>query len=178
MSWSRRRTIGFVFAAVPAALSGCGIRPLYGKRADNPAATEALAQTKLQTVHAKEPKYDRLGQILHNNLLDRINPSGRPRAPRYTLAVDIRVSKEKTGFQITEQATRARLTVVAAFKLWEIGGRKMLLVGTERSINSYNIVDSEFATQSAENNAAERAVREIADAIKIRLALFFEKRDS
>lgn len=178
MSWSRRRTIGLIVAAVPAALSACGIRPLYGKRADNPAATEALAQTKLHIVRAKDPKYDRLGQILHNNLLDRINPSGRPHTPRYTLAVDIQVSKEETGLQITEQATRARLTVVATFTLREGNDKKTLLVGSERSINSYNIVDSQYATQSAENNAAERAVREIADAIKIRLALFFEKRDS
>jgi len=176
MSWSRRRTIAILLAAVPAALNGCGIRPLYGKRSERPTATEAMAQTKLLLVRATRPKYDHLGQVLHNNLLDRINPSGRPSAPRYALAVNISVSREETGLQITEQATRARLTVNATFTLSEISGGKPLLAGTERSINSYNIVDSQFATQSAEHNAEERAVREIADAIKIRLAVYFDGR--
>jgi len=165
-----------LLAAVPAALNGCGIRPLYGKRSESPGATEAMAQTKLLLVRAKEPKYDHLGQVLHNNLLDRINPSGRPRAPRYALAVNISVNREETGLQITEQATRARLTVRATFTLSEITGRKQVLAGTERSINSYNIVDSQFATQSAEHNAEERAVREIDDAIKLRLAVYFDGR--
>lgn len=174
MSWSRRRALGVVVAAVPALASGCGFRPLYGKREKGGAATGQLAQTVIRVVRANEAKHDRLGQVLHNNLLDRINPAGRPREPRYALATTMSVSREGLSVQITEQATRARLTVGANFVLTDYRTGRTLMIGTERSVNSYNILDSEFATLSAERDAGERAVREIADAIQARLALFFE----
>jgi len=178
MSWSRRRTLGiFCLAVLPAFGSGCGFHPLYGKRGESESAVTALAQTRIHVVRAREPKYDRLGQVLHNNLLDRVNPAGRPRAPLYALAVNIDVSREDTGIQITEQATRARLTVRANFALNDSRGGKILMKGSERSVNSYNILDSEFAALSAERDAEERAVREIADSITARLALFFDGRN-
>lgn len=174
MSWSRRRSLGIFVLAVPAFAAGCGFRPLYGKRGESSAARNGLAQTKIHTVRARKAKDDRLGQVLHNNLLDRINPAGRPREPRYALTVKISVGREGTGIRITEEATRARLTVNATFTVSALATGKTLLDGRERSVNSYNILDSQFATSSAEQDAAERAVREIADSIKARLALYFD----
>lgn len=176
MSWSRRRTLGLFAVAGPALASGCGFRPLYGKRGGSSASRDGLAQTKVHTVRARNAINDRLGQILHNNLLDRINPAGRPRDPRYALAVNMSVARVGSGIQITEEATRARLTVNATFIVTVFATGKTLLRGTERSVNSYNILDSEFATLSAERDAAGRAVREIADSIKARLALYFDNR--
>lgn len=176
MSWSRRRTLGLLAAIVPAVASGCGFRPLYAKREGRDAAKVDLARTKLRVVRASRPKYDRLGQILHNNLIDRINPSGQPREPLYSLAVKISVHRSGSGLQITEEATRARLTVNASFSLSDVATGKTMMDGKERSINSYNILDSEFATLSAEQDAGKRAVREIADSIKVRLALYFDGR--
>ncbi len=178
MLWSRRRTLGIFVLAVPALAAGCGFRPLYGKRGESSAARNGLALTKVRTVRARKAKDDRLGQILHNNLLDRINPAGRPREPLYALAVRISVTREGSGIRITEEATRARLTVKATFAVTVLATGKTLLDGRERSVNSYNIVDSEFATLSAERDAAKRAVREIADSIKARLALYFDGRQS
>lgn len=174
MSWSRRRTLGLLIAAAPIAASGCGFRPLYGQRAGGASAGRELGLTSVQVVRASDPKYDRLGQILHNDLLDRINPAGRPADPRYTLAVNIAVFREETGIQITEQATRARLTVNANFTLSDIRTKKPLTNGSERSVNSFNILDSQFAALNAERDAGARAVREIADSIKARLALYFD----
>ena len=176
MSWSRRRTLGMFVLAISASIGGCGFRPLYGKRGETSAARNELAQTKVRVVSARDTKDDRLGQILHNNLLDRINPAGRPRDPHYALAVKISVNREASGIQITEEATRARLTVNATFDVTLLATKETLLDGRERSVNSYNVVDSQFATLSAERDAAERAVREIADSIKARLALYFDGR--
>lgn len=174
MSWSRRRTLGILLVAAPVAASGCGFRPLYGKRESGASAGHELWQTAIKVVRASDPKYDRLGQILHNDLLDRINPAGRPADPHYTLAVNISVFREETGIQITEQATRARLTVNANYTLSDNRTRKLLTNGSERSVNSFNILDSQFAALNAERDAGARAVREIADSIKARLALYFE----
>ena len=82
------------------------------------------------------------------------------------------VSKQELGLKFTEVATRAKLTLQTNFILGDVATGMTLLIGTARSVNSYNIVDSDFATLSAESNAIDRAVREVSDAIKIRLSLF------
>ena len=57
-------------------LAGCGFEPLHapiGKGAVTP--DESLAQIQIKPVEG------RIGQQLHNLLLDRLNPSGQPLAP-------------------------------------------------------------------------------------------------
>ncbi|MDH3703051.1 MAG: LPS assembly lipoprotein LptE [Alphaproteobacteria bacterium] len=172
---SRRRVVTRVGQLTGLSLvTACGFRPLYKSAPDTPGATQAMAQIKIYNVIARKRRYDRLGQQMHNLLLDRLNPGGRPSTPAYALRTNLAVSKTETGLRITEEATRARLTVVATFKLTATPGGKLLMQGRERSVNSYNIADSEFATLSAEADAAERAVREISDSIKLRLGIYFK----
>ena len=156
-------------------IAACGFRPLYQKSADNPGVVEDFAQVKILNVRTQNRRNARLGQKMHSILTDRLNPEGLARRPQYRLEVDIRVSKARTGVQITDEATRARLTVSATFRLLNSTGKEVLTTGTERSENSYNVVESEFATLSAENDAADRAVRQISDAIKLRLGIYFQR---
>ena len=174
---SRRRMVARIgLGAGLSLLASCGFRPLYKSEPDTPGATQAMAQIKIYNVISRKRQFDRLGQQMHNLLLDRLNPDGRPAAPAYALRTNLSVSKTETGLRITEEATRARLTVVANFRLFDTATRTLLLQGRERSVNSYNIADSEFATLSAEAGAAERAVRDISDSIKLRLGIYFKSR--
>ena len=77
------------------------------------------------------------------------------------------------GVKLTDEATRAKLSMSASYLLSEKKTNVVLLRGRTRSVNSYNVVTSNFATLSAENNAKDRAAREIADDIKLRLGVFF-----
>ena len=45
-----------------------------------------------------------------------------------------------------------------------------------QSIVSYNILDDQYATVTAVGNAGERAIKQVGDEIKMRLAIFFEHR--
>ena len=171
MSWSRRSAVLLLAAAVGA----CGFRPLYMKDADDSSVMQELAQIKIMNVRAKEPEYDRLGQEMQNLLRQRLTPNGSPAAPRYVLDSQLTVSVARTGIQITDEATRARLTVISYFVLRDPATKGILYSGTEQSVNSYNVADSQFATMSAENDAARRAVREISDSIRLRLAIYFER---
>ena len=154
-----------VISTVTFLIAGCGFKPLYGDGTDI-AVTDELAKIKVLTIK------DRLGQKLHNLLLDRLSPKGRPTHPLYTLSVQAVVNKQELGLKFTEVATRAKLTLQTNFILGDVATGMTLLIGTARSVNSYNIVDSDFATLSAESNAIDRAIREVSDAIKIRLSLF------
>jgi LPS-assembly lipoprotein len=165
-------------AGLAAALAACGFRPLYMSDAQDPGVTADLAKVRVLNVHTDFPEYDRLGQQMHDLLLQRLNPDGTPAKPLYRLETALSVLRERTGIQITEEATRARLTVSASFRLIDAGSNKTLYSGSEQSVNSYNIADSQFATLSAENDAGRRAVREISEAIRLRLGIFFQRSQS
>ena len=51
---------------------------------------------------------------------------------------------------------------------------KMVLNGNSRAFSAYNVVDSEFATVTARRDAEFRAARNIAEDMKLQLALFFK----
>lgn len=157
------------------AVSACGFQPLYQKYPAGGAIGDDLGRIKIANIKTEKRENNRLAQKFHNLLLDRFNPAGRPPQPTHTLLITMSVGKEETGIQITDDATRARLTVSASFVLRAIVDNAEVLTGSERSVNSYNIVDSEFATLSAEADASDRAIRELSDAIKLRVGVYLSR---
>jgi LPS-assembly lipoprotein len=151
-----------------ATLGACGFRPLYGG-AENSAINQQLAHIEISAIE------DRIGQQVHNLLLDRFNSGGRPQKPFYTLTVRLAISTEEIGLKFTEEATRARLTLKVSYFLTDNGSGKILTEGGVRSVNSYNISDSLFSRLASEENAKERAAREVSDEIKTRLSLYFSQ---
>lgn len=162
MSWFRATAL----AACLAILGGCGFQPLYGQRDHGSVAAE-LAAIKINLIE------DRIGQQLHNFLLDRLNPRGEPATAIYDLIIALKESKEDLAIRKDATATRANLTLRAEYELQRAATGEILVEGSIRSVTSYNIVDSDFATLSAESDARERAVREISEGIKIRLGIYF-----
>ncbi|MGF1591842.1 MAG: LPS assembly lipoprotein LptE [Kiloniellaceae bacterium] len=171
MSWSRRnlcRAFGMAAALPLSGLSGCGFRPLYGNGDDHDVVAD-LASVRV------DPLRDRVGQQMHNFLRDRLNPDGQPVSPEYRLRVDLRETRSELGVRRDETATRANLQVVADFSLLRYDGNASLLAGRSSSTTSYDILTNPFATTVSEDDARERALREVADDIRTRLALFFSR---
>ena len=150
------------------ALAACGFSPLYGG-SENSRINQELAYVNITSIEARE------GQIIHNFLLDRLNPSGRRADSRYTLSVAVSRTTHEIGLKFTEEATRAKLTLIARYFLTRDTDGKILAEGSVRSVNSYNISDSEFARVASERDATERAAREVSDEIKTRLSLYFSR---
>jgi LPS-assembly lipoprotein len=148
-------------------LAGCGFEPLYAKRTGN--AVAALGGV------AVAPIADRTGQKLRNLLAVKLNPRGAPARPAYRLAVRLFESRQELGLRKDETATRANLTLRAVFSLRRASDGVQVYNSAASSTNSYNILQSEFATLSAANDARTRAVRDLSEEIKIRLALFLRK---
>lgn len=152
------------------ALGGCGFQPLYGQVKGSPAAAvDDLSRIRIT------PLVDRPGQQMHNLLRDRLNPLGQPTQPAYVLTVTVSETKRELGVEIDETATRSNLILRAQFDLVVAATGQPLTSGTSASINSYNILSNEFATFSAEQDARERGLREMADDIKVRLGIFFKR---
>ena len=85
--------------------------------------------------------------------------------------VTVTESRQSLGVKKDAFATRANLAVTANFVLTPTYTDRLgNFTGFATSTNSYNILPSEFATLSARNNARDRALRVIADEIRIRIA--------
>ncbi|MEE8393020.1 MAG: LPS assembly lipoprotein LptE [Rhodospirillales bacterium] len=158
------------FAAV-IAIGACGFQPMYGQRAGN-TATEDLAAIEIKPISG------RIGQYLHNQLLDRLNPRERPVNPEYVLRVTLVESVTRLAVRKSALATRANLVLNANFILYGARSEKMnsLFSGKSEVTSSYNIFDSDFATLMAEKEARNRAAIEISNNIRARLTVFLQQR--
>lgn len=170
MSWSRRGLCRLLAAAPLAGLVGCGFQPLYGsKGAGDPGAAAELAAVRI------DPLTERVGQQLHNFLRDRLNPYGQPVSPSYRLKVALVETRTELGVQRDETASRANLRLDADFALLDAAGEQQLFQGRSSSTTSYDVLRNPFATTVSEEDARERALREVADDIHTRLALYFRR---
>lgn len=171
MDKDRRAVIfrGFSAAALViggALTSGCGFRPVYSTGSSGDAEQD-LAAIKIGIIEGRS------GQILHNNLLDRFNPRGRPVKPLYTLATEIAVTATELGTQIDATTTRSQVTVFAHANLHAFGE---VTPFNARAVASFSTAQSDYASKVAEEEAIERSMRVIADDLRLQIATFFEKR--
>lgn len=146
------------------ALSGCGLRPLYGGGTKG-AAAQALGQVEIAPIPGKA------GWLVRSAIADRLSAAPRG-TPVYRLEVEL--DDQITGFGIRSDDTvsRERRTLRARYRLVEAGKGTVVLDATAGSDAGIDIVSSEYATIAAENTALENLSQAIADQIVTRLALF------
>lgn len=151
-----------VVSALCMAIAACGFRPLYGEAGGADAKT--LASVSIAQIK------DRSGQKLRNFLLERMAPNAGARESKYTLNVELTENKSELNIRKDESATRANLSISAKFTLTNVAGGGGIFKGTILSTNSYNVLGSDFATLSAENDARNRSLRSLAEEIRLRVA--------
>ena len=155
-------------------LSACGFEPIYGTKMQSNAGQESveghLAQVKISGIP------DRDGQFLRNVLIDKFYRDGRPQNPRYTLQVE--PIKERTiDLDITKNsdATRAQLHVSTSIKLVDQETMEIVLKRSIKSIASYNVLTSEFATRVSAQNTRENALNDLARQIELQISLYLKR---
>jgi LPS-assembly lipoprotein len=157
-------------------LGACGYVPLYDQRA----STGHNVKKQLELIQI-QPIQDRIGHLLHNNLLVRINPTGEPANPLYTLHVIIEETSTSLGIKKSAVVTRGNLEISATFTLSKITSLNtvikadMLTTATVTSISSYDIPQAQYTALTALKDAQTRAIREIADNIRTRLGIYFHQ---
>lgn len=155
--------------ATASLLGACGFHPLYGGVAGEIRVLE-LSQITVTPIQSRS------GATLRNGLIDRLTPQGEPIFPQYRL--DISLSETREGLAIQEDAsvTRWNYELTAAYELFDLGAGEVVHRGKARSTVAYSVVQSQFATLSAEQNAKRSAAMDLASQIDLRLAVFFERR--
>ena len=169
MWWSRPVHLAFL-AVMLTATASCGFKPLYGD-----IGRTGAAQTDLAFIEVDEPQ-ERSAQRLRQILVANLSPQGQPVQPKYRLAVRITEGQEGVGLRTDFTYTRINYRLTGAFTLVDHATGKQILGGTVRGVTAYNVGQDQVATVTAETDARERALQDMARDLQTRMALFFENR--
>lgn len=164
----RARAVLVLTAAL--ALSACGFRPLYGTASLPEGAMEAFAAVRIEAIGPTNDS-DRIGFLVGDALDTALHAPGLKAETRHVLSV--KLADERRGLAIQDDAsiTRYNYRLSADWALTEIGAETPLASGTAETTASYNVVDSQYSTLVARGDAEERAAREVAEQIKLRIAV-------
>lgn len=150
-------------------LSACGFRPLY-----EAGGSSANMRAHLSGIDVA-PIADRLGQVMRNHLLDRLNVGGNP---EYQLIVRLAQSTEGYGIRPDAATTQEQLTLVATVTFAKFSEEEPIFVEDMRARTSYDIVLSDFASVTQREDSARRLALELAERIHRRLALYFTNHEA
>ena len=149
--------------------AGCGFKPLYGTTDTGESASLEMASVKVV------PIPDRIGQVLRNELTDRLTAGVGPQPTRYELAVFLEEKSSPVQIQTTDTITRYNLRLIAQFSLVDLASGDIVYQNHARGVGSYDVVTSEFSTLVAEQETAKAAARELSKTISSLLALYFTR---
>lgn len=157
-------------------LSGCGFRPLYAV----PGMPAGSMKAALRSVYV-EPVPERLGYQLRNQVIDLIDGQSESGGARYRLKMMLATKSEAIGIQsqtttggITQTAiTRYNDKLTVTYELTDAKSGVVLTKGVETGLSAYNVLSSPYATLAVQQDADRRAAEDIADRIRINLAVWF-----
>ena len=153
MSLFNKRTVTAVLLAATLATGGCGFAPLYKQVDGETSVSERFAEIEIPSIP------DREGQILRNDLIDRLYTQGRPADARYTLKIDpVNTSISSLGIRKDATATREQLTFSVHVQLVDRASSAVLLDRSVRAVGSYDILDSQYQTLVSRQTASERVL--------------------
>jgi LPS-assembly lipoprotein len=163
-------------AALCLLLAGCGFHPLYAV----PGESHGEMQADLGDIYV-EPVPDRLGYELRNQLIDLMDARADASGAAYRLHVTLGTKQLPIGVQsepapggITQTViTRYNDTLTVQYELLDIKTGKSLTQGTETGLSAYNVLNSPYATLAEEQDADARAADDIADRLRLDLAVYF-----
>ena len=147
--------------------SSCGYKPIYSKNVNT--------NKELLSISIKNIK-NRPGQILRNTLLNQLNPERERVIIKYRLIIELSESSTSLGYRRDMSATRTDLEVTAKYLLKNVKNDEIILKEDVKSISSFDVVESVYATLVAEKDAREKSLKIISDNIYTNLVIFFKKK--
>ncbi len=158
-----------VVTVLACVLAGCGFHPLYGDYGGS-----VKVGGSLKSIYV-EPIPDRLGYELRNTLIDLLDSSGRASGAAYRLQITLAQKSEGIALQNDATITRYNDTLDVTYELTSTKTGQVVTKGTESGLSAYNVVTSPYATFAARQDADTRAAADIAERIRIDLALYFRQ---
>jgi LPS-assembly lipoprotein len=142
-------------------LAGCGFHPMYGRS----------LEPQLASIYV-EPIPERDGYELRNTLIDALHSDGRTEGKLYRLKVTLNESQQGIALQNDATITRYNNTLDAHYTLTNAQG-DVLTTGSQTELSAYNVVQSPYATLTAEQDSSKRAAQDMAERIHLDLGVWF-----
>lgn len=158
-------------------ISSCGFEPLYvEKKTDSEWYYDSEFDTGIKDEMASvkvELIKDRIGQLIRNDLLDKLTPKGETRSPKYFLSVT-KIDKEEIDQALRNDITATRKKVI--YKVSYVLKNKeheTLLDGNSVAYLGYDILRDPYSTTFAQKKNEKNAAKIIANDISLRLGAYF-----
>lgn len=169
--------------AVLIMVTACGFQPLH--RVETPVApTDRLANGvsqqrawMLASLEINMVQGDRSSQVLAQLLEDRLAPYRRGWAPMvgqtlpHRLVIRLEEQNRDLDLRKNDTATRAQKMLIAKTSLLRAQQEQPLWRADLRSVNSYNILPSQYTTYVTDQDARQRGLTDIANQIIMRLQM-------
>lgn len=171
MSW---RSAAIVAAAL--AIAGCQVRPLY---LDQATGGRLSPVADLRSIVIDPPR-NRTEQVLRNELLFLFRgDGGEADTPAYGLRTLVAANTDPVAVEREEDLPAAILvTLNSTFILTDLRSDETLLTGSSIATASYDFSSQRFANVRAEQEALDRAARQMAENIASRIAAYFAAKRS
>ena len=156
---------GLLLLVALGAVSVCGYRPLYGTNADGSNVSGDLAGIKV------EEQRTRTGQLVRNELLSALGRSADGTSP-YALKLEPEEKIIGVSVIVGQKLERKRYRLNVKYSLLSTSTGQIVTQGSSFSNVSYDTVREPIADLQASENARNRATREVAEDIRLRLSAF------
>ena len=149
-------------------LSACGFHPLYGTEGGRSGIAGSLSGVYV------DPIPDRVGYQLRNDLLDLFNAPGSAENATYRLKLSLNEEEQAVALQTNTNITRYNYTLRAHYELIPKGGTVPATTGELATLTAYNVAAAPYlyATVTAERDAKDRAASDLAERIRVAIAVF------
>ena len=169
--------INIALVAFGVLLSGCGFEPLYVEKKStsdwyydsefDTGIRDEMASVKIELIQ------DRIGQLIRNDLLDKLTPKGEVKSPKYIHKVT-KINKKEIDQALRNDitATRKKVIYTVDYKLLDTN-YKTLINGNSVAYLGYDILRDPYSTTSAQKKNEKNAAKIIANDISLRLGAYF-----
>lgn len=157
--------------------ASCGFEPLYVERTSSSqwyydgkfdtSVKDEMASVKVELIQ------DRIGQLIRNDLLDKLTPRGEPKHAKYILSVtDIKKQEIDQALRNDITATRKKVIYKVSYVLKNTE-HKTLITGNSVAYTGYDILRDPYSTTFAQKKVEKNAAKIIANDISLRLGAYF-----
>lgn len=160
--------------ALALVLGGCGFHPLYAENGPNNGKGGGGPGGGVFSTVYVDAIPERVGYEMRNSLLDLFNSDVAVDHASYRLNIILREVREPLAFKGDASITRYNYRLAAHYVLFALPKEDSVKTGNVRGIAAYNVAQSPYATVAGEKDAEDRAAQEIAERIRIELAVFFK----
>lgn len=149
-------------------ITACGFQPLHSRSYRDSQAVD-LSAISVTVDHTRG------GQLLEAEIKDAINPDYEHQEKLYALNIVVTSSETKLFITPSGTSTRTDIPLTSTYKLTRKSDGKLLDSGTITRLSSYNTTSADYSSYVSMQDARKRAVLELAQDYKLRLANILAK---